>query len=77
MTPELLRTAGEALYGPRWQRDLARDLDMDDRTMRRWATGERPIPARVSGELVGLLRRRGDICTALADRLTEYVRKEE
>lgn len=39
MSSKLLRDAGEALYGPRWQSDLARDLHVADRTMRRWLAG--------------------------------------
>lgn len=39
MSNNLLHTAGEALYGPRWQSDLARALDVSDRTVRRWVAG--------------------------------------
>lgn len=38
MTPSL-HQIGEALYGPRWQSELARALDVSDRTVRRWAAG--------------------------------------
>lgn len=58
MTPALLCEAGEALYGPRWQSDLARDLGVADRTVRRWAAGEWPVPANVWGELRPLLEAR-------------------
>jgi hypothetical protein len=36
----LLKRCGEALYGPRWQSELARGLDVSDRTVRRWAAGD-------------------------------------
>ena len=39
MSTKLLRDTGETLYGPRWQSDLARDLEVSDRTMRRWIAG--------------------------------------
>lgn len=40
MSPaELVATVGEALFGPRWQTDLAGALGVSDRTMRRWAAG--------------------------------------
>ena len=39
-TPELLRAIGEALFGPRWQTDLAHHLDVNDRTVRRWLSGQ-------------------------------------
>lgn len=58
ISPELLRQAGEALYGERWQTDLARDLDVNDRTMRRWATGQSAIPEGVAKQLRELLAMR-------------------
>lgn len=45
MTPELLRSAGEALYGASWRAPLARDLGVSDRTIQRWLRGENQIPA--------------------------------
>lgn len=44
MSSRLLRDVGEALYGPRWQSDLARDLHVADRTMRRWLAGADDMP---------------------------------
>jgi hypothetical protein len=35
MTPELLRMAGEAVYGPQWQAPMARALGMTTRHMSR------------------------------------------
>lgn len=55
----LLRAAGEALYGTRWQSDLARDLKVSDRTVRRWDAGSNEIPSGVWPELRALLRARG------------------
>ena len=40
MTASHIREAGEALYGPRFQSDLARLLGVSDRTVRRWCAGE-------------------------------------
>ena len=66
MTPDLLRLAGEALYGPRWQTALAGDLGVTDRTMRRWAGGQ-PMPPGAAADLAALLRaRKIDIDVALA-----------
>lgn len=58
MTLDLLTKAGEALYGPRWQSELARDLDVDDRTMRRWVAGDSPVPSGVAVDLLRLLTER-------------------
>ncbi len=65
MTPELLRRVGDMLYGAGWQRALARGLgplhpkkareSIDDRLVRRWASGERPIPGWVATAAIGML----------------------
>lgn len=59
--------AGIALYGERWQTDLARDLDLaDGRRVRQWLTGERPLPKDLSTKLGNLLNNRiQDISDAL------------
>lgn len=44
MTPAELNAAGERLYGAQWRAALGRALDVSDRTVRRWAAGEWPIP---------------------------------
>jgi hypothetical protein len=51
MSPKLLQQVGEALYGPRWQSDLARDLEIDDRSIRRYLAGEREIPDDMPDQL--------------------------
>lgn len=51
VSTKLLHDAGEALYGPRWQSDLARDLQVSDRTIRRWASGADDLPAGVALDL--------------------------
>jgi len=43
-----LRTAGEALFGKRWQRPLAVVIGVNDRTVRRWANDEWPVPATMT-----------------------------
>lgn len=51
MSNKLLKDAGEALYGPRWQSDLAKDLGVSDRTIRRWASGADDLPSGVALDL--------------------------
>ena len=41
---ELLRRIGEKLYGSRWQTDLSNAIGVNDRSMRRWVSGEDRIP---------------------------------
>lgn len=69
MTPDLLREVGEALYGPRWQSALAADLDVTDRTMRRWAAGDGPIPDGVRDDLRAAIKARRAKISDLAKRL--------
>jgi hypothetical protein len=58
MSPTKLANVGRALYGQRWQTALATDLGVSDRTMRRWLTGESPIPSGIEEELQKLLTMR-------------------
>ena len=69
MYHDLLLTCGETLHGPRWQSDLARDLDIDDRTMRRWVAGTSPIPDGVSVDLMRLLLKRASAIDGLIETL--------
>jgi hypothetical protein len=56
--PRNLRAAGEALYGTRWQSDLARDLEVAIRTVQRWDAGTHPVPETIWPELRELLGKR-------------------
>ena len=56
--PAELDRAGKALYGDRWQSDLARDLGVDSRRVRQWLTGDRRIPVGIWADICGLLRHR-------------------
>lgn len=66
----LLIDCGLALYGPQWQSALARDLGVSDRTIRRWVAGQFPVPVGVRADLVTLLKERGVMLDALAERLS-------
>lgn len=71
ITPALLGRVGEALYGPRWQSELARVFAVNDRTVRRWVSGDSPVPPGIIGQLVEQLEDRQD---AVAD-LLEQIRR--
>lgn len=55
----LLQQAGEALYGPHWQTELASKLGVTYRTMRRWVSGSHAIPSGIWPEINALIIRRG------------------
>ena len=51
MTPSTLEAAATLLHGTRWKIALADALEVDYRLVRRWASGERPIPGWVKPAL--------------------------
>lgn len=65
----LLLEAGEALYGPRWQSEVARDLDVSIRTVQRWAAGAIDPPSGIYVDLLRLTQERAAALDALAPRL--------
>ena len=69
----LLVEAGEALYGPRWQTELARDLGVADRTMRRWVADTSAVPSGLYVDLLRLTQERAAVLDALAPRLRDAV----
>jgi hypothetical protein len=54
MTPEELREIGEEIYGKRWQSPLARALDVDARSVRRWLSGQHNINERTAKAVMSL-----------------------
>lgn len=71
MTPDLLKAAGAALFGPRWPAELAAALGISDRTLRRWAAGQADIPAGIAGEIEQLLRQRHKLVGDLLARFEQ------
>lgn len=80
---DLLIGAGSALFGGEWQRAIARTLGplhpggsrdaIDDRLVRRWAAGERPIPNWVFPALVKIIDTRATELDVLLIRLSKEV----
>lgn len=68
---DILKIAGEALYGRQWQTPLSRDLGVTDRTVRNWTAGVNR-PADLAERLLPHLLSRANHLThviALAERL--------
>ena len=69
MTREIFQQVGEALYGPRWQAAMARDLGVQLRSVQRWLSGERVMPD-IRVELADLLKRRQGCLVSLIAELS-------
>jgi hypothetical protein len=52
---EMIRQAGETLFGERWQSELSRAVGVSDRTMRRWVSDPYEIPGGVWNDIQQLL----------------------
>ncbi|MEO3389481.1 hypothetical protein [Mesorhizobium sp. CAU 1741] len=57
-TGTVIQEVGEALYGPRWQSELARELKMSDRHMRRLASGEASLTPGMVDDIIALGQKR-------------------
>jgi hypothetical protein len=71
---DLIRLAGESLFGTRWETALADLLHVNRRTIRRWKTGENEPGQGVWRELCALATKRE---AELARVRAELARKAE
>jgi hypothetical protein len=55
---QLLESVAESLYGPQWIGDLARDICVSDRSIRRWVSGSDKVPWGVFHDVLRLVERR-------------------
>ena len=65
MTGSELRAIGEGLFGLRWQRDLARELSVNERTVRYWLHGGRAMSIDREIQIHDLLSHRRDLLERL------------
>ena len=63
------RDAGEALYGPRWQTDLARDLQASEHLVRQWVSGVDDVPRKIELDLLRLCMERANAVNGILKRL--------
>lgn len=68
MNTKLLSEAGAALYGPRWQSELGRALNVSDRTMRRWLAAD-DVPPVVNYDLMPLLEAKAAEINKIATKI--------
>ncbi|WP_226020018.1 helix-turn-helix domain-containing protein [Serratia symbiotica] len=55
MKKETFVAAGKAAYGNRWQTEVAAALGCNDRTVRRWISGESRLPPLIAADVVRIL----------------------
>lgn len=75
MNPKQLDKIGTLLYGPRWQSDMARRLNVNIRTVQRWAAGETSRPhLTLAGEMIEVIDERiEDLTKQLEELKNEHV----
>jgi len=66
---KLLRDAGEALYGPRWQTELARDLQTSEHVIGQWVSGADDVPRKIELALLRLCMERANAIDGILRRL--------
>lgn len=69
MTPTRFSQIGTMLYGSAWRDPLARALKVSERTVRRWADGDSPIPEGIAVDLAALCRKKSDCLARTATAL--------
>ena len=69
MNRATLKAAGEALWGPQYKSEMARQLDVALRTVMRWDAGETTIPASALERLAQLLKERRSRIDALLRKI--------
>lgn len=74
---DILADAGRALYGEHWRLALARALQVDDDTIRRWMSGRTPfrVDHPVFVDLLDLLRRRQSELGETEASIRDWLRK--
>ena len=72
---QLIKTVGEALYGPRWQTELHRAIGVSDRTVRRWAAGTNDVPSGVYVDLLSLLTEKAAEVDDLTARINAMIER--
>ena len=75
--PDMLADVGRALHGERWQTALAHDLEVADRTVRRWIAGDTAPPPGVWRDLIALVEAWRMALARLLERLDRAATMEE
>ena len=74
-TGELIRRIGERFWGDCWQAAMSAELQLNDRTVRRLASGRQAPPAGVIEQLAGMIAERRDELAELHATITAYLER--
>jgi hypothetical protein len=69
----LLRQIGEELFGSSWQAELSNRLNVADRSMRRWASGEDSIPPGIWREIYEYARGKWQTISYLNEQVVQLI----
>lgn len=69
MTSDQFTKCGEAMFGSRWQTDLGEALGINDRTIRRYVSGQNVIPDGVAQDILNLMATRAETITRLQEKM--------
>ena len=69
MSDRLIVEVGEALFGSHYRLELAAALNVNERTVRRWADGTIDMPPGAALDCLRLTQERAAALDALAERL--------
>ena len=58
LTPSLFVKIGEALFGPCWRLPLSHEIEVSERSVRRWQNAGATIPEGVGADLAEVCRER-------------------
>lgn len=70
LTRAQLEAIGTACFGNRWQTDIAEAVGVNDKTVRRWLSGESAMSPEMSRKLLSVLYARAEALAALARTIT-------
>lgn len=73
---EFLTEMGLRIYGNNWKSELARVFNINDRSVRQWANGERTIPDQLIRGMISHMYDRADSIIRVAESITRQIEDE-
>ena len=74
---DLLTRCGRALWGQRWQGEMAKALGIAERAVRHWLAGERDVPAGVWHDLAEMATDKAHELVNISDQILDRSARNE